>query len=232
MDAKMEIAYGICTVPARRKTTLPRTLASLAKAGFTAPVLSVDGDGDKAGWEAEFGLPVLCHPSRIGSPRNWVGLIENLLTGQADLFLIFEDDILSVKNLRTYLETVPPPDNGYGNLGLWPKNHETLKRRNHLQRGWQLSNQRGLGAQGLIFTRETITRILAKLEISRATVIDGPVVDAAKCAGIREYVHYPSLVDHQISPSVMGHHYRFRLPTFPGEDFDAATWMQPLSSVV
>jgi hypothetical protein len=88
-------------------------------------------------------------------------------------------------------------------------------------RRWCVSTQEGKGAQGLIFPREALVRLLGEkhfarrcLDVSlnprgkeRGTVnIDGGVVDAAQRLGIRELVHVPGLLWHDVAePSAIGH---------------------------
>src|SRR6185503_20920621 len=79
-------AYGVTTVPSRRETTLPRTLASLAAAGFASPRLRVDD----------------VENDRLYAPGNWWLLLHELWIrseGGADFYAIFQDDVIAAKGL-------------------------------------------------------------------------------------------------------------------------------------
>jgi len=120
-------AYGVTTVPSRRKTLLPQTLESLAKGGFDSPRLFVDGDADGRDWEREFGLPVT---ARGGDPvrtaGNWaLSLLELYYRDpSAERFALFQDDFVTCRGLRKYLSRVRIPQDGYFNLYTFPSNQE------------------------------------------------------------------------------------------------------------
>ena len=67
----MNWAYCVMTVPMRRRTTLPGTLASLREAGFPRPHLFVDGDCDGKSWRDELGLDVTCRYPAVRIHGNW-----------------------------------------------------------------------------------------------------------------------------------------------------------------
>lgn len=108
----LEWAYGVTTVPKRRDSTLPVTLASLKKAGFDRPRLFVDGGYDSCSWEEEFGLDVTL---RGGEPvrtfGNWVASLWELYCRfpQADRYAMFQDDFVTYAGLREYLDSCRYP---------------------------------------------------------------------------------------------------------------------------
>lgn len=201
-------AYGLMTIPKRRYSHLPRTLKSLAAAGFDRPHLFVD---DWTGEYADLDLPCTFRESTIGVVGNWaLGMIELYIREPlADRYAMFQDDVISVRNLRPYLEKWFP-ENGYQNLYSAPSN-ETLENSG----GWYESRirdtngshrgQSGRGALGLVFSRFALVRLLSSdsfvrkpqdLTLRGKTSLDGAVVEAMNRAGYREFVHNPSLLQH------------------------------------
>jgi hypothetical protein len=59
------------------------------------------------------------------------------------------------------------------------------------------------------------------IELRARTAIDGGVVSATKLAGMKEWVHMPSLVQHSGQDASTLGHYNPLAPSFPGEYFDA-----------
>lgn len=234
-------AYGITTVPQRRGTTLPKTIASLKSAGFTAPRLFIDGVPSESGkgWENEFGLEVTTRYPKVKTFGNWLlGIIELYTRSpQADYYIMFQDDVITYPNLREYLELVSYPSKGYFNLFTYPENTELVPKRASGEKvsGWYLSNQAGRGAVSLMFNSITLQTLLCSRDIVskprdpfRATNnIDGSIVTALYKSNIREYVHYPSLVQHIGAESTLTSSSRFTLVNgvgsdcFWGEGFDA-----------
>lgn len=230
-------AYGVLTVPERRETLLPRTLASLAKAGFPEPRLFIDGARSAAQYRS-LDLPVTVHDPRIGVFGNWVLALWELYLrdGLADRYAIFQDDLVAYRNLRQYLEQCPYPERGYWNLYVYSQDQE----RKDGKVGWFLSDQWGKGAVALVFNREAVSVLLGQSHITKRPqianrkrslkAVDGAVVEAlTKGAGWKEWVHSPSLVQHtgeasEGETSIAGNkrHKRHLLPTsFRGEDFNA-----------
>lgn len=207
----MKWAYGVTTVPVRRDTLLPGTLASLARAGFDAPRLFVDGCDDPAEYRG-FGLPVTVRPNPpLRVHGNWVLALYELYLREpaATKFAIFQDDILACHNLRAYLDRCPYPDGpvnpklkaapGYWNLYTAPSNQELAR-----SEGWYESNQCGKGALALVFSREAVITLLSARHLVERPqdihrgwrAVDGGIVDSMRKAGWKEYVHNPGLVVH------------------------------------
>lgn len=231
-------AYGVTTTPTRLDTFLPRTLESLAAAGFDRPRLFVDGTDDPAPYWF-FNADVTCRPAPgVGNFANWyLGLQELFLREpHADAYAMFEDDIVCVRGLREYLERGHLPALGYANLisagvGNWQLGRDV--------NGWYESDQRGCGAQSLVFDRETVIRLLGSEKMIRHRLdekrgdhnVDGAIVVALRCYK-REYVHNPSLVQHVgYNRSVLGHSDPVVAVKFPGEKFDARSLLNESASV-
>lgn len=223
----MEWAIGVTTVPERACVSLPITLESLERGGFTSLRLFVDGSEDSSRYR-HFGLEVTCRwPKVRGFGNWWLGLWELYIRQpRADLYAMFQDDILCCRNVKQYLETKPLPANGYGSMCLYPQNYRTQNPRNQ----WVLATGNGLGAQGLLFTRDGMlaligaknNNILHKPSHSNGHQnIDGAIVDTLSDAGWKEYVHAPSLICHIGEESVMNHPRQPDTAEFLGEDFDA-----------
>ena len=220
-------AYGITTVPERLETVFPQTLESLRLAGFDQPRLFVDGEND-CGKYVKFGLETTLRYPRVKTAANWVLSIVELYLREpsADRYAIFQDDFVTYRNLRQYLDTRGYPDEkGYCNLYTFPQNQQ-LATAGH--KGWFESNQKGKGAVALVFSNEALIALLHQTHLIERPksvrgdrAIDGGIVSAMKKAGYREYVHSPSLVQHTGLVSSMGNPKHPLAPAFEGEGFDA-----------
>lgn len=233
----MRWSYGVTTVPQRRDNTLPTTLSSLAAAGFDKPRLFVDGEADCRAYDA-FGQPVTIRSPRVGAVGNWILSAWELYLREphCDRYAVFQDDMLTYRNLRTFLERSPYPDKGYLNLITFMGNERLVRRGRDL--GWKQASesrknpgwQRGFGAVGLVFSKEALQTLLKATSLiekpaslERPTKrIDGAIVTAMNFAGWREYVHNPSLVQHIGEDSIIDPRKRMPHPrTWRGEGFDA-----------
>lgn len=191
---------------------LPRTLRSLKDAGFDKPRLFLDGasNRDAQRWEERFGLEVTARSPRILVHGNWVLAAMELFIRcpEAERYAIFQDDLVTCRNLRAYLEAVEYPDGpinskmrpGYWNLYTCPANQTLADGRT----GFYPSNQFGRGALALVFSRECLITLLSSRHLVERPVdphrgwraVDGGIVSALSKAGWIEYVHNPSLVLH------------------------------------
>jgi hypothetical protein len=223
----MKWEYGITTVPSRLHQLLPRTINSLSEAGFDKPHLFIDGCTDPSVYD-KFNLNYTCHSNRSGIAANWVASMWELYAGSshADRYAIFQDDFVTYRNLKKYLEEQEYPKDGYCNLYTFPQNDRKISGK---ETGWHASNQRGFGAVALVFSNEAVTKLLtANHLIGRAMnpekghkFIDGGIVDSFKSFGWKEYVHNPSLVQHTGAISSHGPYKNPLSPSFRGEPFDA-----------
>lgn len=216
-------AYGITTVPERQYNYFPTTLESLKMAGFKFPTIFVDGcSGDYSKYE----LPVVYRSSKIQAFGNWIlTLLELWIRNpRAKRYAIFQDDFLAYRNLKDYLDTQKLPENHYWNLYTFPQNEELEN-----SHGWRLSNQRGRGAVALVFGVEVVQKILASpkmIDKPRAVrnphrSIDGTLIDSLAPLGVKELVHYPTLVQHIGDCSAIGNPQHKKPSSWMGEDFDA-----------
>lgn len=224
----MKWSYGITTVPERINTTFPKTLNSLMWSGFETPHLFVDGEADPSQYDIFFGLNITCRYPRTSINGHWMLSLGELYVRNphADRYALFQDDFVTCKNLRPYLEQAGYPPKGYLNLLTFPRN-QNLCPANH--RGFYLSDQKGLGAVALVFSNEAAKILLSnpylvnKLQTNGERswrYIDGGIVSALATQGWREYVHNPSLVLHTGHKST---HAKGSYPaarSFPGENFD------------
>lgn len=225
-------AYGITTVPERRDTHFPVTLQSLRDAGFDAPRLFVDGDTDAESWRRQYNLEVSTRYPTIRTFGNWILALGELYIRDAwaDRYAIFQDDFITYKNLREYLDSHEMPDKGYWNLYTMPRNQVHAPKEN----GWFLSNQRGLGAVALVFSREAVTSLLCsqhmvdrpKDMLRGWRAVDGGIVTAMNKAGYKEYVHSPSLVQHIGKKSSMQNREQPLATYFLGEKYNAKQLIQ------
>lgn len=226
MKRSIQWAYGITTVPKRRQL-FNRTLKSLRVAGFDEPRLFVDGLQNSREVDG-YALPVTTHNPTVLTSGNWVLALWELYTRQpeADRYAIFQDDIVTYKNLRQFLEHCAYPEKGYLNLCTYPQNQDLADGRE----GWYPSNQMGRGAQALVFNRPAVVELLSSRHLvmraqrvgrKRGKCVDGSISHAFKNAGWQEFVHNPSLVYHTGDVSSMQDRVQPLVQSFQGEDFDA-----------
>ncbi len=247
-------AYAITTCAERVNTTLKRTVDSLAAAGWENPRIACDGHLDLIPhWFRHYRYSI--REQRCFTYANWVLTAHELtlLNPDADRFLICQDDVVLCKNLRQYLEATPWPDLlVYLNLVTYPANEAGqaeidstihipdepwLEREGVVPYAFHPSNQRGKGAQCLVFDRASISSLLTSIQFYMRRFdmsmdalgrrkgtrnIDGGMCDAFKMLGFREYCHTPSLATHDCSvESSMLNPKQPVIRSFVGEDFDA-----------
>ena len=227
-------AYGVTTVPSRRETLFPRTLKSLEDAGFDSPRVFLDGatHADGARYEGEFGLPVTTRTgSNVRTAGNWVLSLYELYIRDphVDRYALFQDDLVTCRGLRLYLDHAPYPADGYLNLYTFPQNQSLRPKDPDWRGGFYPANQLGKGAVALVFDRDCVVKLLSSEHLAVRPQdkdrghksIDGGIVTALKKAGKKEYVHDPSLVQHTGMQSSMGNRQQPLAPSFPGETWDA-----------
>jgi len=109
-------------------------------------------------------------------------------------------------------------------------------------KGWHPARpETGKGAVGLVFSRQAIIALLGSRHLAARPgdinrgwrLIDGGIVEAMQQAGWREYIHYPSLVQHTGMESAKTRTNHLTLVNHPhsyaaskcwmGEDFDCMT---------
>lgn len=233
--SKIRWAYGLTTVPERREDLLPHTLASLQRAGFDKPWLFIDGENNRGWWERNYpDYELTLRWPKVRTHGNWIlSLYELYLRKpEADRYAVFQDDFVTYKNLRYYLEKLPYPDNGYLNLYTFPINQRLCPQVGQTGRqavGWYRSNQLGKGAVALIFNKKAAMKVLAADHMvdrvqnpQRGHIaVDGGIVDSMRKAGFTEYVHNPSLVQHTGLVSSMGNSRHDLATSWRGEEFDA-----------
>lgn len=235
----MRWAYGVTCVPERFETTLRKTLKSLQKAGFPDPVLYIDGYTAST---IPFRLRAECNRERQGVAKNWLISFVRLYLSDpiADVYIMFQDDIVLCTNTRSYLEQLGFPENGYCNLITMAENDRLTANE---PRGWVSAStipgnkelQTGRGAVALVFPRPAALALLQSSHIWRRfenptrgpLFIDGGVVTALNQQGFREYVHNPSLVDHiGYESTVRSSRWGRIVSRFPGESWDALQWVK------
>lgn len=223
-------AYGVTTVPVRIEDgLLRRTLASLALAEFDEPRLFVDGEGDIPG-DLLYRYQVTQRKSCVKTFANWVLTAWELYLRNplADRYAIFQDDFVTYLNLRQYLEKCEYPHEGYWNLYTAFTNEAVVAGK---ERGWHLSDQLGKGAVALVFDSRNLRTLLTSDYIVNRPMsantartyksVDGAIVCAMLKKGCKEFVHYPSLVQHTGTVSSMQNKPQPLAQTFMGEEFNA-----------
>jgi hypothetical protein len=226
--SKYRWMYGVTTVPKRFKTTLPDTLRSLEAGGFDRPWLFVDGCRERnLPSELANKYDHTCRYPRILAYGNWILSLGEMYirsyATQATHFALFQDDFITYKNLRQYLEQSNMPVKGYCNLYTYRDNDNIIKNKpdgwyeaSSLKEGVKYHGkmqQYGRGAVALVFTREMVQALLSHQHIvmkaydggkKRYSDIDGGVVETMNMCGYREYIHNPSLVQHMGEQSTIG----------------------------
>lgn len=247
----MRWMYGVTTVPGRRATHLPETLKSLEVAGFDRPHLFVDGELDATSYRREFDLDVTAHYPSLRAVGNWITSLWTLyvLDPSAHRFAIFQDDVTLCLGVKEYLDAIPWTDRSYRNL--YTSEHNERIAAKSPQGSWQESYvlncgpdgrgpdpeqwQTGKGALALVFDGEAVLKLLSSHGVANKPQdlinghhrLDGMVVNAMNQAGFRELVHCPSLCQHAGQhDSSMGHDPRPLARSFPGEGFDARTFLR------
>lgn len=232
---------AVTTVPSRVYTTLLPTLESLANGGFDQPRLFVDGHLDLVPrWFDQYRTHI--HDQKVFAFGNWLLALHTMLiiSPDCDFYAIFQDDVRSSKNVRQFVEASGFPEKkSYLNLVTYPVNHPGVDVPvNQGYEGWHLSNQRGKGAQALIFDREGVMALLSNEQFNRRCLdlsidgrgrirgrknIDGGVCDClVGQLGYKEYVHSPSMMSHLNDvPSVIGNPAQPKIGSWRGEGFDA-----------
>ncbi len=220
-------AYGITTVPSRLGELFPQTLESLEQAGFSSPWLFVDGAKDASAYD-QFGLDVTTHYPNMKTLGNWMLSLWELYirTPDADYYAMFQDDFITYRNLKQYLESCEYPKKGYWNLYTFPKNQKLCPKN---FTGWYRTKQKGWGAVALVFSSEAMTTLLGhhwmvqkpKEKRRKNRAVDFVVATIMQRAGWKEYVHNPSLVQHTGIKSSMKNGDQPLATSFRGEEFSA-----------
>jgi hypothetical protein len=236
----MKWAYGVTTVRARFDDLLPRSLHSLALAGFGEPRLFVDGDQHPDIYRQRFDLEATVRYPQMHVYPNFILSLWELYLREpfADRYALFQDDLISVKNLRGYLTQLPYPPKSYLNLYTFMNNEDLIKGK---PVGFVPASQNGRGAMGLVFDNEAMLTLLGSAHMAKRvqctrrckgnlprgwTHSDGATVEAMNAAGWSEYVHNPSLLRHTGNGKSATGSANYRPDrTFPGEDFDALEWL-------
>lgn len=238
MPQPIKWATAITCVPERLNDLFPQTFLSFREAGWSHPLLCIDGETDGFKWTSKFELSgITMHYPRCRTFANWDLCLRELYmrNPEADRYLICQDDAIFVKNLRQYLERVPYIEKTYKNLYLFPANEKLAPKDGDKPRvGWYPSNQLGKGAVCLVFDRETVltlaaTRYMAERPASAVRghkSVDGGIVSALKSLDVKEFVHFPSLCQHMGKTSSMGNRPQPDAPSFPGSDFDAMSLLE------
>jgi len=220
-------AYGV-TVTSRPTSTLQRSLDSLRKAGFPSPHIFADGKVD-----VPSDLVVTRREHQSGAWPNWILSAHELYQRDphATAYALFQDDILLTRNVATFLENTHWPDDGYLNLYTATQNGRGEE--------WFRAVEPGKGALALVFSNSVFRKLLTSsttLDHRKGANghkrIDVAVSNALAESGIVEFVHDPSLVQHQVPKTVvdvpyrnstLGHNYGAHAPSFPEEHFDCMT---------
>jgi len=191
----MRWSYGMTSCKEREGgKAFHQTLCELDKAGFKRDQIKIFVDGERG--------------SAYGVVGNWIlSMWELFLTNpKADMYALFQDDILCCPNLKTYIEkSINVHREVYLNLYTTGSNFKFISETNQppLRDRWYASNQMGRGAMALVFPRPVLFRLLssenlmAHVQSPNGTMgIDKAINSCLKPRRVQELVHCPSLVQH------------------------------------
>lgn len=209
----MNWSYGIISCKQRIHTLLVKTLKELNKAGFDNPRIFLDGvlPSEISHFLKEDRYSITTRSPKVGAFGNWILALWELWIRhpKAERYALFEDDFVTYKNLRVYLETIPLNNNEYWNLYTFPVNQKLCPRGEDKSKelvGFYPSNQMGLGAVALVFPKQAVEEILSnkrhivtkpRHSVNSDRRHDGSIVELLTQKGFKELVHNPSLVQHQ-----------------------------------
>lgn len=219
-------AYGITTVPERELgySFSNSTLLSLVNGGFTSPSIFLDYPNEYSS-----------NSRRRGIVGNWFLSAWELFikNPDADIYAIFQDDILCSRNIRPYLEkaypNLPNLDNVYLNLYTSGSNYyvnekgefigglEYMSRESNLsvtKTGFYISNQLGKGALALVFPTKVFQRLLVSPQFltkfkepsSRShKAVDGCICDAFRKEFLLSPTPISRVMEYVHNPSLVQH---------------------------
>lgn len=235
----MRWTYGITTVPQRKDDLFPQTLNSLRKAGFDQPYLFIDGCDPYLARNhyKQYGLGVTPRESRVRTAGHWVMSMLELYyrDPNADRYAMFQDDFVTYKNLKQYLDKAPYPEKSYLNLYTFPSNQSLCDGKIGWFRARNLNSgptnfQTGRGAVALIFSNEALVTLFSSAHLFKRAKdaryghrkIDGGIVQAMNEQGWSEFCHNPSLTQHMgDKSSIEGQLPHQKALSFLGENYDA-----------
>ena len=124
-DALKQWAVGMTTAP-RRASTLEKSLASLALAGWNTPRLFVEPETTLP--TERLSLPITQRDQPLGAFPNWYLGLTELYVRQpdADAYLMCQDDVLFTRGLRNYLGQMLWPAANVGVISLYCPSHEHI----------------------------------------------------------------------------------------------------------
>lgn len=200
-------AVGVTASKRPAGDTLGHTLATLAAAGWSDPIVFADGDG----FDAPAGVRVVRRHDQAGALCNFFAAAAELLVRYPDaVHLIAQDDTTWSVGVREYLERTG-----------WPADAVLLKLFTSREVGggpagwsaippaWEMR-----GAQAYVFPPGQLAELVASEETLRQRAaaersneaIDNVVARWARGCDGRQYVHTPSPCDHTgRSNSTLGH---------------------------
>lgn len=217
----MKWSYGLTTCGERHgSVSYHKTLESLNRAGFATRGMGIFIDGERG--------------ENYGIVGNWILSAWELFLREpkADIYVIFQDDIICCRDIKPYLQkTISIHLDRYYNLYTGNSNWKHLQNKPSFCNGWSESNQLGRGALALAFPRPVFMKLLSSQELvskpqqPKGTIaIDGVISDSLRPLGIKEMIHYPSLVQHRDEdevPSTKGGLSGRVSPCFSGEEWRA-----------
>lgn len=218
----MNWAIGIQTCPRPEDVYIDHTIESVKRAGWDDITIFAEPDSP-----VPQGYPVTYRPFRYGDWTNWVCAYFELFMAnpEANAFVLFEDDVTSSRNIRSYLEWAIPKLGRFGCLSLYtpPKHHSDFQGwHDEADTGWALS-----GAQAMVFTRGSLQRFLSDPkvvnyrfdEIGKKNAHKDCAIGKWACKKERVLYHNPSLIDHRGVESLIGTK-NHRARDYVGDEFD------------
>jgi hypothetical protein len=185
-------AVGVTVAP-RKEPTIDYCYGSFLCAGFRPhvfkePGVSLHPNIFKNGFTER--------PRRLGAWKNWLYGLKELRekNPDADIYGMFQDDVLLCKNIRSYLEINLPPENTGVFSVFTPSHYKGQNRWNMIDKGVDLWM-----AQTFFFYKDALDSLLSNNIIrgwNRDRNIDSKVGEWANSVGRPVYYHTPSLGQH------------------------------------
>jgi hypothetical protein len=162
----------------------------------------------------------------LGPFSNWYSALTELYLQwpRANLYALFQDDVLFPENLKEYLEKYIEArvDKTGFYLNCYCHRQGVMLAEEINEKGWIPSNDiksrpnnpKGRGALALVFPNDTVQRLLTSeylVQYRKAPDvrgwkgIDGAIICAMEKIGYKEYFHYPGLCEHIGTDSAIYH---------------------------
>lgn len=210
----LDLRVGVTTAPRGGYPLLDRCLASLVASGFDPGSITVYAEPGSHPSERR-DVRTVTRTSRLGAWRNWMQTLQDLLSQDADVIMIVQDDTVFSRGVRdflsaalwpaydcaaiqlccsSYYQNQRPgirPMTTVGMLGAWA----TVMHRFHAQQIYEYGMRRGWRGRHTGYESDPVKK----------KAIDDYIGHTAHELGYRCYVTFPSVVLHDADVSSLNH---------------------------